>query len=57
LFRDFINTALKSEYLVKNDQLQLELTQGFNYASLDLRNLLSTEVRSSILSLIKTTPH
>jgi glycerol-3-phosphate O-acyltransferase len=57
LFRDFINTALKSEYLVKNDQLQLELKQGFNYASLDLRNLLSTEVRSSILSLIKTTPH
>lgn len=57
LFRDFINTALESGYLVKNDQLQLELKKGFNYASLDLRNLLSTEVRSSILSLIKTTPH
>jgi glycerol-3-phosphate O-acyltransferase len=56
LFRDFINTALASEYLVKNDQLQLELKQGFNYANLDLHNLLSTEVRSSILSLIKTTP-
>jgi glycerol-3-phosphate O-acyltransferase len=57
LFRDFINNALASEYLVKNDQLQLELKQGFNYANLDLRNLLSTEVRSSILSLIKANPH
>ena len=57
LFRDFINSALERGYLVKNDQLQLELKQGFNYANLDLRNLLSTEVRSSILSLIKSTPH
>ena len=57
LFRDFINNALEREYLVKNDQLQLELKQGFNYTSLDLRNLLSTEVRSSILSLIKANPH
>jgi len=57
LFRDFINNALEREYLVKNDQLQLELKQGFNYTNLDLRNLLSTEVRSSILSLIKANPH
>jgi len=57
LFRDFISNALERGYLVKNDQLQLELKQGLNYANLDLRNLLSTEVRSSILSLIKTTPH
>ena len=57
LFRDFINSALERGYLVRNDQLQLELKQGFNYANLDLRNLLSTEVRSSILSLIKSTPH
>ena len=57
LFRDFINNALEIGYLGKNDQLQLEFKQGFNYASLDLRNLLSTEVRSSILSLIKNTPN
>ncbi|MCP4981575.1 MAG: glycerol-3-phosphate 1-O-acyltransferase PlsB [Gammaproteobacteria bacterium] len=56
LFRDFIATMLDNEYLVKNDQHQLEFEQGFNYVSLDLRNLLSTEVRSSILSLIKATP-
>jgi glycerol-3-phosphate O-acyltransferase len=55
LFRDFIETMLENEYLVKNDQQQLEFEPGFNYVSLDLRNLLSTEVRSSILSLIKAT--
>ncbi len=57
LFRDFIETMLENEYLVKNDQEQLEFAPGFNYVSLDLRNLLSTEVRSSILSLIKAVPH
>ena len=30
---------------------------GFDYASLDLRNLLSNEVRSGILSLIKANSH
>ena len=56
LFRDFIATMLDNEYLVKNDADQLEFAQDFNYISLDLRNLLSTEVRSSILSLIKSAP-
>jgi glycerol-3-phosphate O-acyltransferase len=57
LFRDFIETMLENEYLVRNDQQQLEFTPGFDYLSLDLRNLLSTEVRGSILSIIKTSPH
>jgi len=57
LFRDFIATMLENEYLVKNDQSQLEFKAGLGYASLDLRNLLSTDVRSSILSLIKAIPH
>jgi len=56
LFRDFIATMLEQEYLVKNDQLQLEFEAGFSYASLDLRNLLSTEIRGSIRSLIKAVP-
>ena len=56
LFRDFIATMLDNDYLVKNDEQRLEFAQGFNYVSLDLRNLLSTEVRSSILSLIKSAP-
>jgi glycerol-3-phosphate O-acyltransferase len=56
LFRDFIETMLENEYLVKNDQQQLEFASEFDYVSLDVRNLLSTEVRSSILSLIKAAP-
>ncbi len=56
LFRDFIATMLDNEYLVKNNEEQLEFAQDFNYINLDLRNLLSTEVRSSILSLIKSAP-
>ena len=56
LFRDFIDTMLEKEYLIKNDNDRLEFAQGFNFVSLDLRNLLSTEVRSSILSLIKSAP-
>ncbi len=56
LFRDFIETMLENEYLVKNDQEQLEFATEFDYVSLDLRNLLSTEVRSSILSLVKAAP-
>ena len=56
LFRDFIETMLETEYLVKNDKEQLEFATEFDYVSLDVRNLLSTEVRSSILSLIKAAP-
>ena len=56
LFRDFIATMLEKQYLVKNDQDQLEFAPGFSYVRLDLRNLLSTEVRSTILSLIKSVP-
>ncbi len=56
LFRDFIETMLENDYLVKNSKGQLEFASEFDYVSLDLRNLLSTEVRSSILSLIKSAP-
>lgn len=56
LFRDFIETMLENEYLRKNEQQQLEFSPGFNHVSLDLRNLLSTEVRSSIQSLVKAAP-
>ncbi len=56
LFRDFIETMLEKEYLVRNELDQLEFSPGFDYVSLDLRNLLSSEVRSSILALIRITP-
>jgi glycerol-3-phosphate O-acyltransferase len=57
LFRDFIDTMVDSEYLLRNSEQQLEFAANFDYVRLDLRNLLSTEVRSSILSIVKTTPH
>ena len=52
LFRDFINTMLESGYLARNPQGQLIFTSARDYVSLDLRNLLSLEVRGSILALI-----
>ncbi len=57
LFRDFIGTMLERGYLVRNRDQQLEFAEGFDYVSLDLRNLLSTDVRGSILALINTSPH
>jgi len=56
LFRDFIATMIEKSYLVKNRYDQLEFSQDFDYVRLDLRNLLSTEVRSGIQSLIKAAP-
>ena len=57
LFSEFVNTMVDNGYLLRNNEQQLEFAADFDYASLDLRNLLSTEVRSSILSIVKTTPH
>jgi glycerol-3-phosphate O-acyltransferase len=57
LFRDFIDTMVNSEYLLRDDKQQLRFAPEFEYISLDLRNLLSTEVRSSILSIVKNVPH
>jgi glycerol-3-phosphate O-acyltransferase len=57
LFRDFIATMLEYDYLRRNTSQQLEFSPGFDYVSLDLRNLLSTEVRSSILAIIRTSPN
>ncbi len=52
LFRDFIQTMLEEKYLILNCQQKLEFAPDFDYIRLDLRNLLSTEVRSSIQALI-----
>ena len=57
LFRDFIQTMLERGYLLRNRDRQLEFAEGFDYVSLDLRNLLSTDVRGSILALINASPH
>ena len=47
---------LDNEYLLRNADGRLEFSPGFDYIALDLRNLLSSDVRSSILSLIKSAP-
>ena len=52
LFRHFIETALNMGYLGKNDSDCLVLAESFEQVNLDIRNLLSVEVRSTILSLI-----
>jgi glycerol-3-phosphate O-acyltransferase len=57
LFRDFIATMIDRGYLRRDKNQLLEFSPGFDYVSLDLRNLLSTEVRSSILAIIRTSPH
>ena len=57
LFRDFIDTMVDNGHLLCNSEQQLEFAADFDYVSLDLRNLLSTEVRNSILSIVKSAPH
>ena len=57
LFRDFIETLLEQQYLQRNAQEKLVFAPGFDFVRLDLRHLLSTEVRGSILAIAKTSPH
>lgn len=52
LFRHFIETALDLDYLEKNDADGLVFAESFEHINLDIANLLSVEVRSTILSLI-----
>jgi glycerol-3-phosphate O-acyltransferase len=52
LFRHFIETALDLDYLEKNDSQALVFARSFEQLNLDIRNLLSVEVRSTLLSLI-----
>ena len=57
LFRDFISTLHDQGYLQNDDEGKLVFEPDSDFVRLDLRNLLSTEVRSSILSIVKTSPH
>jgi glycerol-3-phosphate O-acyltransferase len=52
LFRHFIEIALDLDYLEKNDSQALVFARSFEQLNLDIRNLLSVEVRSTLLSLI-----
>ena len=52
LFRHLIETALDLDYLVKKDLQALVFARSSEQLNLDIRNLLSIEVRSTLLSLI-----
>jgi len=52
LFSHFIETALDLDYLEKNEDDTLIFTESLQQVNLDIQNLLSVEVRSTLLSLI-----
>lgn len=53
LFRHFIDTMIELDYLVENEDGSLRFSDSFDQISLDIRNLLSFEVRCTILSMIR----
>ena len=53
LFRHFIETMIERGYLQKEDNGRLLFSEQLDAIDLDTRNLLSIEVRASILSMIK----
>ena len=55
LFRNFLETMSKLEYLQKDPRGALVFTEAFDHINPDIRNLLSLEVRSTILTLITRT--
>jgi len=52
LFTHFIATLFKMNYVTKNEDGKLQLSDNFNQINIDIRNLLSVEVRSSILQML-----
>ncbi len=52
LFTHFIATLFKLNYVGKNEDGKLHLTDDFNQINLDIRALLSIEVRNSIMQLL-----
>lgn len=53
LFRHFIDTMIELDYLKKNQDETLGFSDTFNHISLDIRSLLSFEVRCTILAMIR----
>lgn len=53
LFRHFIDTMIELDYLVENEDGRLEFSDDFNQVNLDIRGLLSFEVRCTILAMIR----
>ncbi len=53
LFRHFIDTMIKLDYLMENEDGTLVFSHAFEHISLDIRSLLSFEVRCTILTMIR----
>ncbi len=53
LFRHFIDTMIELDYLVKNEDETLGFSIAFDRINLDIRSLLSFEVRCTILAMIR----
>ncbi len=53
LFRSFIETMVEMEYLQQNENTELVFSDDFDHVNLDIRGLLSIEVRYTILSMIR----
>jgi len=53
LFRHFIETMIDLEYLEKNAEDALVFADAFDHISIDIRSLLSFEIRCTILSMIR----
>ncbi len=52
LFTHFIATLFKMDYVTKNENGTLQLSENFNQINIDIRTLLSVEVRASILQML-----
>lgn len=52
LFTQFISTLFKLDYVNKDDDGKLQFSEHFNNINLDIRTLLSVEVRSAILQML-----
>ncbi|MDH5353599.1 MAG: glycerol-3-phosphate 1-O-acyltransferase PlsB [Gammaproteobacteria bacterium] len=53
LFRHFIDTMLELDYLMENEDGSLRFSDDFDQINLDIRSLLSFEVRCTILAMIR----
>ncbi len=54
LFRHFIETMIEMGYLQQNDNAGLIFSDDFDHVNLDIRSLLTIEVRCTILSMIRS---
>ncbi|MCP3688830.1 MAG: hypothetical protein GY784_10490, partial [Gammaproteobacteria bacterium] len=54
LFRSFIETMIDMGYLHQNENAELIFSDDFDHLNLDIRSLLSIEVRCTILSMIRS---